>query len=115
MYPRGFFRDSGERDRNLVVVDIRKTDTAKLADHFIQVEPNQDYELLASIRVLLNGGEIPEEVAGVPSGDIEKLAEMMKNCNYGALFFGLGLTMSKGKYMNIDNAISLVEDLNDYT
>lgn len=115
MYPRGFFRDSGERDRKLVVVDIRKTDTAKLADHFVQVNPNRDFELLSSIRVLLRDGEIPDEVAGVSSETIEKLAEMMKNCGFGILFFGLGLTMSRGKYMNVDNALSLVEDLNDHT
>lgn len=115
LYPRGFFTRSGERDRNLIVVDIRKTDTAKIADEFIQVDPNQDYELLAAIRTVLKDGDIPEEVAGVPADDIKHLAEVMKDCKFGVVFFGLGLTMSRGKFPNIDNAISLVRDLNDYT
>ena len=39
----------------------------------------------------------------------------MKSCQFGMLFFGVGLTMSPGKHRNIDNAISLVADLNRYT
>lgn len=115
LYPRGFFTRSGERDRKLVVVDIRKTDTAKIADDFIQVEPNMDYELLDAVRTVLKDGEIPEEVAGVPAEDIKNLADEMKNSKFGTIFFGLGLTMSRGKFPNIDNAISLVKDLNEHT
>ncbi|KXB05229.1 formylmethanofuran dehydrogenase [candidate division MSBL1 archaeon SCGC-AAA382A03] len=114
-YPRGFFTRSGERDRNLVVVDIRKTDTAKIADKFVQVNPNQDYELLNAVRTYLKGGDLPEKVAGVPAEDIKELAEIMKESKFGVVFFGLGLTMSDGKLTNIDNAISLVRDLNDHT
>lgn len=114
-YPRGFFTRSGERDRKLVSVDIRKTDTAKIADQFIQVNPNEDYELLDAIRTVLKGGDIPDEVAGVSSEEIKDLANQMANCNFGALFFGLGLTMSRGKFTNIDIAISLVKDLNEFT
>ncbi len=113
IYPRGFFRRKGERDRKIVVVDIRKTDTAKIADQFIQVKPDKDYELLDAIRTVLKGGDIPDEVAGVSSEEIEKLAEDFQNHDFGALFFGLGLTMSKGKYSNIDNVLSLVTDLNE--
>ncbi len=115
LYPRGFFTRSGERDRELITLDIRKTDTAKISDKFIQVEPDSDYELLGALRAYLNGEEIPEEVAGVPAEDIKEIADKMKNCKFGTVFFGLGLTMSDGKYTNIDNAISLVRDLNDYT
>lgn len=115
LYPRGFFTRSGERDRELISIDIRKTDTAKIADKFIQVEPNGDYELLGAIRTCLNGEDIPDEVAGVPAEDIKEIADKMKNCRFGTVFFGLGLTMSDGKYTNIDNAISLVRDLNDHT
>lgn len=115
LYPRGFFRPSGSRSRELIVIDTRKTDTAKIADTFIQVKPNEDYELISAIRTLLNGGEIQKNIAGVNSEEIKKLTEKMKNCGFGVLFFGLGLTMSKGKYRNVDNALSLVTDLNRYT
>lgn len=113
IYPRGYFRERGDRDRELIVVDVRKTDTAKIANKFIQVECNKDYELLGALRVIVNGGEISaEEVAGVKRDDIYNLAEKMKNCQSGIIFFGMGLTMSHGKHRNIDNAICLTKDLN---
>jgi formylmethanofuran dehydrogenase subunit B len=114
-YPRGFFVERGRKDRTLIVVDIRKTGTAKLATEFIQVKPNQDYELISALRCVLRGGEVPDEVAGVRAEEIKKLVEKLKGCSFGVLFFGLGLTMSKGKHRNIDNAISLVRDLNKFT
>jgi formylmethanofuran dehydrogenase subunit B len=51
-------------------------------------------------------------VAGVPVEYLEEVADAMVSCDFGALFFGLGLTMSSGKLRNIDAALSLVRDLN---
>ncbi|MBS7652130.1 formylmethanofuran dehydrogenase subunit B [Candidatus Bathyarchaeota archaeon] len=103
-------------DRTLVVVDVRRTYTARVADYFIQVEPNRDYELITALRMALRHEEIEQErVAGVPVEDIEELADLMMSCEFGALFYGLGLTMSSGKNRNIDAAISLVRDLNRWT
>lgn len=115
-FPRGYFRERGQKDRHLVVVDVRKTDTARLADTFVQVRSNEDYELVSALRTIVNGGDIEqEEVAGVPRSEIYALAEMMMNCHFGVLFFGQGLTQSYGKICNIDNAISLTRDLNRHT
>jgi len=112
---KGRFRKS-RSERTLIVVDVRKTDTAKLADVFVQIEPNRDYELLSAIRAAVRGDEIEQdEVAGVPVERIEEIAEKMINCEFGALFFGLGLTMSAGKSVNIDAALSLVRELNSKT
>ena len=112
---RGRFRKS-RRERTLIVVDVRRTDTAKLADLYIQVKPNGDYELLSALRAAVRGEEIEqEEVAGVPLREIEEMAELMIGCEFGALFYGVGLTMSRGKSRNIDAALSLVRDLNSRT
>ena len=43
---------------------------------------------------------------------IIEIAEALKGAKYGILFFGLGLTQSKGRHRNIDAAIRLVQDLN---
>jgi len=116
-YPRGFFRQKGYEQRYLVVVDVRETDTAKMANKFIKIEPNSDYSVINALRAILRGHEdiIPSEVGGVPKEELVKLVERMKNAEFGALFFGLGLTMTRGRYKNIENAIKLVEDLNRYT
>jgi formylmethanofuran dehydrogenase subunit B len=114
-YPRGYFRERGQQDRTVIVIDVRKTDTAGIADKFLQVSPGDDYELVNAFRTLLNDGEIPDEVAGVAKKDIVDALELMKSCQFGMLFFGVGITMSPGKHRNIDNAISMVVDLNKYT
>lgn len=99
--------------RKLIVVDVRKTRTAEIADYFIQVEPNKDYELLQALRALIRDQELEvEKVAGVPVEYLEEVAEAMVDCSFGVIFFGLGLTMSKGKNRNVDVAIALTRDLN---
>jgi formylmethanofuran dehydrogenase subunit B len=102
--------------RKLIVIDVRKTRSAEIADYFIQVEPNKDYELLQAFRALIRDQEIDvDEVAGVPVEYLEEVADLMIKCDFGVLFFGLGLTMSSGKLRNIDAALSLVRDLNMWT
>jgi len=99
--------------RKLIVIDVRRTKSAEIADYFIQVEPNKDYELLEAFRALIRDQEIEvDEVAGVPVEYLEGVADVMIGCNFGILFFGLGLTMSSGKLRNIDAALSLIRDLN---
>lgn len=116
IFPRGYFRERGEQDRKLIVIDTRQNDTSKIADRFVQIGPGCDYELLGALRTIVNGGEITQkEIGGVPATEIRKLAEEMMGCQFGTIFFGLGLTMSPGRHRNIDNAISLVADLNRHT
>jgi formylmethanofuran dehydrogenase subunit B len=107
--PPTMFREG----RKLIVVDVRRTKSAEIADYFIQVEPNKDYELLQALRALIRDQEIDvDKVAGIPVEYIEEVADLMIRCNFGILFFGVGLTMSQGKLKNIDAALSLVRDLN---
>jgi formylmethanofuran dehydrogenase subunit B len=99
--------------RKFMVIDVRKTRSADMADYFIQVEPNKDYELLQAFRALVRDQELEvDEVAGVPVEYLEEVADVMIRCDFGVLFFGLGLTMSSGKLRNIDAALSLIRDLN---
>lgn len=103
-------------DRKLIVADVRRTRTAEIADYFVQVKPNTDYELLQALRMLIRDEELEvEEVAGVSLDFLEEIAEVMVGCRLGVLFFGLGLTMTEGKLRNIDAALSLVRDLNHRT
>ena len=116
IFPRGMFRDKGKIDREVIVVDVRKTETAELADWFIKVKPGYDYEVLNALRTNLNKGDINRtEVGGISKEDLKKLVEKMKGCKFGIIFFGVGLTMSGAKHRNIFEAIKLVRDLNNYT
>ncbi|MCK4381680.1 MAG: formylmethanofuran dehydrogenase subunit B [Candidatus Lokiarchaeota archaeon] len=113
---RGYFRTDGRNDRNIIVVDPRNTHTAQIADKYIKVNPSEDYELIQAIRAILRGNELDvKEVSGVPIDDIKELVEELKSCNFGVVFFGMGLTQSLAHHRNVDTAIRLVAELNDYT
>jgi len=116
VFARGFFRERGRRDRTVVVVDPRETTTTKLADLHLQIEPNKDYELISALRAVLNGHELNgDRIAGIPVDTIYEVVETCKKAQFGELFFGMGVTMSRGKHRIIDNAINLIIDLNAYT
>ncbi|MFA5364016.1 MAG: molybdopterin-dependent oxidoreductase [Candidatus Bathyarchaeia archaeon] len=109
----GAIMDPLKIDRKMIVVDIRMTPTAELADYFLKIEPNRDFELFQALRVLVKGGELDvDSVAGVPVDKLEEIADVMISCRFGVLFWGLGLTMTLGKYRNTEAAIRLVRDLN---
>ncbi len=102
--------------RKLIVVDVRKSMTAEMADFFIQVEPNKDYEVLQALRALVKDKELDvDSVGGVPVEYLQDLADALVNCEFGVIFFGMGLTQTAGKFRNIEVAIQLVRDLNSKT
>jgi formylmethanofuran dehydrogenase subunit B len=114
--PKGKYTPQGKKDRKIVVVDVRETRTARMADKFIKIDSNKDFELLQTLRALIRGEEITiDEVAGVPISEIRELSETMMKARFGIVFFGLGLTQSDGRHMNIDAAVGLVSELNRKT
>ena len=114
--PKGMYVPEGRKGRKIIVVDVRETGSTKLADRFIKVKPGKDYELLQALRAHVRGRELPaEEVAGVPMAEVKELADQMKAARFGVVFFGLGLTQSEGRHMNVDAAVGLVAELNRHT
>jgi len=112
---KGRYRN-GKEDRNLIVIDVRKTLTAKAADKFIQIEQGKDFEFINALRTALRLEQIQKDkVAGVPVEEIEKLAEVLRSCEFGVIFFGQGVTQVNGKGRNIDGLFSLTRDLNSWT
>ena len=111
--PPQFLKKEG---RKLIVIDVRKSMTAEMADYFIQVEPNKDYEIMQALRAIVNDQELDvEKVGGVPVEYLEEVADALISCNFGVVFFGMGLTQTAGKFRNIEVAISLIRDLNKRT
>jgi formylmethanofuran dehydrogenase subunit B len=115
IYPRGFFTGKGAKSRKVVVVDPRCTDSSKMADYHLQIEQGRDYELFDALRVAFKGEKLPDVVAGIPKETIYEVAETMKSGRFGIIFFGMGVTQTLSKNHNIDAAISVTKDLNDYT
>ena len=104
------------KTRKLLVVDVRKTLTAEKADAFLQIKPNKDFELIQALRMLVSDQEIEvDNVAGIPVKYLREVAELLVDCNFGVIFFGMGLAQSEGKSRNIEAVIELVRDLNART
>ena len=118
--PKGMYIPEGRKGRKLVVIDVRPTSSSKIADYFIRITPGSDFEIISVLRALVKGitlKGLTEEslVGGVPLSRWRELAGMLKACQYGVTLFGLGLTQSRGKDLNVENIISLVSELNEYT
>ncbi len=116
VFARGFFSEKGRKGRKIIVVDVRKTDTANMADEYVEVAQGSDYLVLSALRAILSGHSdvVSEKVGGVPKEQLVKLTETLKAARFGTIFFGMGLTQSQGRYKNIDNAISLTFELNSF-
>lgn len=113
--PGEYIKDP-KKDRQIWLVDIRETTTARMVDRFIRIEPGTDLEVIQTLRALLRGIKLDvTEVGGISVAELEEVATAMKTAKYGVLFFGLGLTQSWGRHRNIDAAIRLIQDLNAHT
>ncbi|MFZ3383562.1 MAG: formylmethanofuran dehydrogenase subunit B [Candidatus Methanoperedens sp.] len=117
VFAKGLFSEKGRKGRKVVVVDVRKTETANMADEFVQLEQGSDYLVVSALRAILSGHAdvVPESVGGVSKEQLTKLVDTLKTGKFVGIFFGMGLTQSKSRYKNIDNAISLVTELNAFT
>jgi formylmethanofuran dehydrogenase subunit B len=113
---RGSLTPQGRKDRTVVVVDVRPTRSSRSADIFLQLRPGCDYEVLTALRALLKGKMLDvTEVSGVRLAQLADLVERMKSCRFGVIFFGMGVTQTGGKYLNITELLALVAELNDHT
>lgn len=118
VYPRGHWTRRGRFDRTVITVDPRKSQTAENSDLHVQLKPNTDYELLSALLTLLHGKRphpTVEDVTGVPISVMEEMLEMMKGCNFGTIYVGLGIASSRGKQRNAELAFNLVKELNSHT
>jgi formylmethanofuran dehydrogenase subunit B len=115
---KGKFVPEGRKGRTMVLVDIRETPSAKAADIFLQVRPGKDFEVLTILRALVKKRRIDEDAAaetGLSLAQLQDLADRMKKARFGVIFFGMGLSMTRGKHMNSAAVLTLAAELNAYT
>ena len=116
LHPIGEFLPNGRADRTLVVVDCKPTATSRIADQFVHVPEGADFEVLWSLRQLLRNEPFPPEfVSPIPINELEKLVQKMRSCQYGVIFFGLGVAQKGMGHANVEALLRLVADLNAHT
>ena len=119
LMPKGMFVPRGRKDRTCVIVDVRKTKSAKAADIHLQIKPRADFEALWTLRALAQGITLDEsqvkEKTGIEIERWQDLMDRMKAAKFGVIFFGMGLTMTRGKHANSEALLALTRDMNKYT
>jgi len=115
---KGKFLPRGRKDRTMVLVDIRETASSKAADVFLQVRPGKDFEVLSILRALIKDQRVDPravEQTGLRMEQLTDLVARMKAAKFGVLFFGMGLSMTRGKHMNSAAALTLAAEMNAFT
>lgn len=119
LLPAGRFVPRGRADRYCVVVDVRHTPTADVADLALRIKPAGDFEALWTLRALARGealdGVAVEAATGVALSQWRALFERMRQARYGVILYGTGVTQTRGKHLNCEALLSLVTDMNRYT
>lgn len=114
--PQGRFIPNGRADRFVVVIDTHRTASAERADLFLQVEPDRDFDVLWTLRGLITGRPIaPATSCGADPDALTALADRMKGCRCGVVFFGLGLSQRGIGHLNVTALLMLVRDLHRFT
>lgn len=116
--PVGMFVPEGRAGRQIVVVDVCETATTSAADWFIRIDEGRDFETLWTLRAMVRGLDVPDSTfppTRSASKDLAKLADLMKSCRCGVVFFGLGLAQGHAGHKNVEALLRLVTDLNAYT
>jgi len=118
LMPKGQFVPEGRKGRLAVLVDVRKTKSAKAVDLFLQIKPRSDFELAWALRGLAKGIDIDpsvEDKTGIKLSVLEDLMDRMKQAQFGAILFGMGVTMTRGKHNNSEAILALARDMNQHT
>lgn len=118
LMPKGKHLPRGRKDRTMVLVDIRETKSVKAADIFLQIRPGRDFEVLTILRAIVKDQYVnPAMVAdtGLKIEQLRDLVDRMKRARFGVMFFGMGLSMTRGKHMNSSAILTLAAELNAFT
>ena len=117
--PKGEFVPNGRKDRTAVLIDVRRTKSAKAVNHFLQIKPRSDFELAWALRGLAKGldldGDEIERKTGISLETLQMIMDGMRAAKFGAILFGMGLTMTRGKHLNSEAVLALARDMNQHT
>lgn len=110
VFPKGKNVPEGRESRIVSVIDIRETESMRLANHQLILSPGTgDVEFFQYLIKELEGTQerLPEKVGGVPSIEFLSYAKQLRDAEYVALFYGNGLIHS----MHSDQTLSLLAKL----
>jgi formylmethanofuran dehydrogenase subunit B len=118
LMPKSRHLPQGRKNRTMILVDIRETKSSNAADIFLQVRPGKDFELITILRALVRNRKVTDaQIAetGLTREQLDDFIQRAKSCRFGVFFFGMGLSMTRGKHMNSAALLTLAAELNAFT
>jgi formylmethanofuran dehydrogenase subunit B len=77
-----------------------------------------DFEMATALRAIVKGHPVDAKVVeeiGLTVEQLQDIADRMKRAKFGVIFFGMGLSMTRGKHMNSGAILTLAAELNAFT
>ncbi|MGD9397438.1 MAG: hypothetical protein PVJ05_13475 [Candidatus Thorarchaeota archaeon] len=110
--PRGEKIPEGIESRTIGVIDVRQTETMKMANHRLILEAGADAELLEIIISELEGkSSIKGTVLGIPGSELIGFVSGLQKSDCTVIFYGGGIINSGNQDANLSGIAKLVEVL----
>ncbi|MGQ4912743.1 MAG: hypothetical protein ACP6KW_11285 [Candidatus Thorarchaeota archaeon] len=110
--PRGEKVPEGIESRTIGVVDVRETETMKMANHRLILPPGSDSKLLDAVISELEGkASIKGDVLGVPGTELVGFVRGLQKSDCTVIFYGSGIVNSGNHEANLSGIARLVEVL----
>jgi formylmethanofuran dehydrogenase subunit B len=108
--PRGENIPEGIESRTIGVVDVRNTETMKMANHRLIIPPGADAELLDALSSDISGkSPITGDVVGISAQELLGLVRNIKKSDCTVIFYGSGLMNSGNTEANLSGLQTLIE------
>ena len=110
--PRGDKIPEGVESRTIGVVDVRVTETMKMANHRMIIPIGTDVELLDAITSELEGkSSITGPILGIPAAEVIGLISGLKKSDCTVIFYGSGILNSGKTQENLSAILRLIETI----
>jgi formylmethanofuran dehydrogenase subunit B len=108
--PRGENIPEGIESRTIGVVDVRNTETMKMANHRLILPPGSDSELLDALSSDISGKRpITGDVVGISAQELLGLVRNFQKSDCTIIFYGSGLINSGNAEANLSGLLKLIE------
>jgi formylmethanofuran dehydrogenase subunit B len=110
--PRGDKIPEGVESRTIGVVDVRETETMKMANHRMILPIGSDVEFIEAIIGEIDGStSITSPVLGIPAAEVIGLVNGIKKSDCTVIFYGSGILNSGKTEENLSAISRLVESI----
>ncbi|GAG84278.1 unnamed protein product, partial [marine sediment metagenome] len=110
--PRGEKIPEGIESRTIGVVDVRQTETMKMANHRLILPAGSDAELLDTVIAELEGKSlIKDTILGIPGSELIGFVRGLQKSDCTVIFYGNGVINSGNQDANLTGIARLVEVL----